>query len=134
MTTEITRDFVKTFCTEADAALRALALKHGLKMKPGRTSYDASGFSLSASFVGSDLPVNKTREGIAFTMFAETEGLPVDILGKTFHALDGSGTRTVVGYNTRAPKMPILLKDAAGRGFKAPASYVKRMIAAGQVA
>lgn len=128
----LTKSKVELIAKDVSVALEAIAAKHGLSFKRGGGKFNHDSFKIASIefIVGSADKVGKVErvspaQKNAYEVYGVTfNGLPP--LGTTFR--DGSALLTIVGWNTKAPKNPVMLEDAKGKGFKAPLGYVKRKL------
>ena len=98
-------------------AIDAVAAKHGLTGKLGNIRFGATDFTCKMTVETSGAgAVKDDRKEADFRKYAVIEGLSADDFGKEFTYM--GKTLTIVGYNTRAKKYPISLKDTNGKGFK----------------
>lgn len=121
----ITKDLLKALRPEIEAALAAVAQKHGIVIRAGNCSFtpESATFKLELATIGTNGNV-VTKEATAFKINAGFYGLTPDHLGKKF--VSGGSEFTLVGYNSRAHKMPFVVKDERGRGFKMSEAAIKR--------
>lgn len=111
---------LKTVRADIDAALAAVAKKHGIKLSIGGITYDPDGtnFRTTLSAVteaaagGADVAGNVKWQS-AFIKYAALFGMKKEDLGKKVKI--GRETYTIVGARPKA-NMPIVLQKATG-GF-----------------
>jgi hypothetical protein len=112
-----TRVTVERLQNEVRRALAPIAEAHGIRLEMGRGSFSANAFTLKVegAVVAAD-GTAVTREAEAFLRCAEVYGLKPEDLGRSI--LFRGGTAKIVGLNSRASKMPILVEDSAGKRWK----------------
>lgn len=67
----------------------------------------------------------KSSDGRAWELMAKVSDINVEMLGKVVVSRTGERCR-VLGWNTKAPKMPIMLERVSdGRRLKAPVAWLK---------
>lgn len=122
--TSFTKTTARSLGEEATRELAALCAKHGLSVSYAGGSFDGGSFTMKVKFTTEAAQSDPTlsSEGRYYEMMREIEGLPP--LGTVIIA-DGRRVK-IIGYNSRAPKMPIMLEGEDGRRMKAAPSYVKR--------
>jgi hypothetical protein len=110
MITNIDRATCKVLREEMEAALQAVATKHGIQIKSKNGSFSPTMFTLKfeASVIGTG-GVAETQERQAYKQLCQVYGLKAEWLDKTFN--HGTDTYTVVGLNTRKHKRPVLCKQ-----------------------
>lgn len=107
---------------EIEKAIDPILAAHGFeRTKTSRNFGDYFGLKIQAVPVGAEKP-----QETDWNRYASLFDLPADGLGKTVTL--GGKAMTIVGLNTRARRMPVMLKDASGRSFKAPAEGVAAML------
>jgi len=105
-------------------ALKSVEDQYGIKVNVGNASYSANEvtFKVKANTIGEGGEAI-TKESRNWALYAGMNGLghlsvgdEIELQGKTF---------TIAGWNTRAKKSPVNIKDANGRGYKCSAQMVK---------
>ena len=119
---EITKPFLVTLRAELDAALQAVAEKHGVSIRAGNASFDA----LHANFKV-EVKVLQTASGVSgdeaeFRRYAGMVGLQPDVYGKTF--VSNGSTFTVSGLSLKSRRMPVLARREDGKVYKFPVNIV----------
>jgi hypothetical protein len=116
----MTKDLIRAIRDDVNAALADVARKHGLAMHAGNATFDnnAATFKLVCSTVA-DNGQTMTPEASAYQKVAGFYGyVPLFSTVKI-----GADEYTVVGYNSRARRQPILI-ERNGKVFKASESIV----------
>lgn len=126
---KIQRAFLRTFTSEAEAALTEIADKFGVKIsyKSGSFARDGSNATIKFEIVAPDAKTGGfvSREAQDFKRFATQYGFKPEDLGSTFKVRREEFR--ITGLKTRRPKFPISaerVKD--GKKFKFPADAVRR--------
>ncbi len=111
MLTNIDANACRVLRNSMETALAAVKAEHGVEVKVGKATYDQGGgfvnFKVEMAVVRNGNVENK--EAVAFKQFASMEGFAQDDLGKEIRI--GSKLFTIHGYNSRASKKPILIKE-----------------------
>jgi len=109
---------------ELEVLLQNLAKKHGIQAKTSSGRYSPTTFTLKVDFTVKENGKAITIEARAFTKLCHNHnyGLKPEDLYSKFE-LNGE-IFTIMGLNTRAPKMPILADRDDGEHFKFSASTV----------
>lgn len=118
MDTTLDRATVKAIHTECDAALSAIAAKHGLELKPKGASFTEGFLSYRAEL---RVPGNG-KEARDLKALAGLYGLEPGDVGKTF--VIARKTYTLIGSNARSVKYP-LLAERDGKTYKVPSGWVE---------
>lgn len=115
---DVTRQNLKDVKEGLEPHLTALAAKLGLQLKWGRGTYGQSGtLKIEIAAVSADGHA-MTPEAHAFELYCGRAGLAKEDLWGVFTTRDGKSYQ-IVGYNVRAPKMPLLCKSVEdGRTYK----------------
>ena len=102
MITQIDRKTIRTLNAEIEAALQAIAQKHGVAIKTGNSSFTANNYTtkLSVSVVSGDGQV-LSPEAEAYNRYKPIMGFSKD-LGDTF--TQGRSTFTITGLKPRLKK------------------------------
>lgn len=125
--TAIDRATVKQLHVEIDAALEAIATKHGLTYTSKSASYTSSSFKASGEF--SVAGAKSTTFARMAKVLRGADGQPMfteDDFGRTFST--GGHTYTITDINLKAPRFPINATREDGKGFKFPAEMVKALL------
>lgn len=130
---------VELVAAEVEAAVAAIAAKHGLTFTRGRGRYGNDHFriaNIEFQVAGDSAAAGgKKPKGVA-TKRQELAYESARIFDKWLPALgtiikDGRQELKIYGWNPRAPKNPILLLDVAtGKTFKAPTGWLKSKVGA----
>ena len=125
---QIDRAFLRTFASDAEAALTEIADDYGLKIsyKGGSFARDGRFATIKFEMVAPDATTGETlsREELDFKLFASSYGFEPEDLGRPF-TVRGE-VYHITGLKSRRPKFPICaerVKD--GKPFKFPAEAVK---------
>ena len=125
---KFTKTNVSQILSECEAALAAVAARHGLKVVRKNCSYSALempvAFKLQATETDEDGNVI-TAEAQEFMRCAVAFGLKPEDLGRAFTT--SNGTYVVAGLKSRNRKYPVLATSKSnGKTYKFPADVVKR--------
>lgn len=120
------RNVIKNIRPEIEAALKEVALRHGVVIKCGNGSYTANNFTLKleASAIDAATGVVFTKEAEAYKRNAAILGLKEEWLNQTFQSYTGESYK-VVGLKPKSTKYPVLGERADGKVFKFGAGMVK---------
>jgi hypothetical protein len=130
MITTIDRATCKLLRDEMNAALQAVATKHGIQITAKNGTFSPTAFTLKfeAAVIGSS-GVAETKEREAFKQLAELYSLKADWLDKSFN--HGSDSYTIIGLNSRKHKRPVLCQQKAnGKVYLFEARLVQMLMAA----
>jgi len=116
-TTTFDRTAVERIRIDLDAAIKAVAEKHGISGLLGRGSFTDVTLTIKAEFatLSIDSEVN-SKEAEAFKQNAAYYGVDCAAIGKTFRHLGTDYTLT--GMNPKATNYPYLGRRADGKTFK----------------
>lgn len=122
------RSTVKGLRVEMDAALAEISKKYGIKISTGNASFtgDEVTFKVKANVIDSETGNVLTQEAKNFEIYKNSIGLSSLSVGDTIKLRGKS--YTITGYNTRARKSPIGIKDASGRSYKCSVDMIKMSI------
>jgi hypothetical protein len=118
----MTKEMIRTIREEVNAALAEVGRKHGLAIHAGNATFDtnAATFKLVCSTVG-DSGRAMTPEASLYDNLAKQFGW-----APLFSTVSiGADEYTVVGYNSRARKQPVVV-ERNGKRFKVGESIVIR--------
>lgn len=127
---------VEKLTRDIEAALAAVGEKYGVKITRNGGKFDSAGADLKLKvrvLNAAPAAVNNSRQAQAFRLYAPLEGISADALGKTIR-LSQLGLCKIVGWNTRASRMPIMLETATGAAAKCSAACLVREFPAKKVA
>jgi hypothetical protein len=126
-TSGFTKPELKAIRAAIAEALDGVGKAHGVRLDLGNITFDANTFhaKLSATRAGFDPAADAMKK------HAELFGAKAEWLGKSFTTRQG--TFTVAGINMKATSKPVVLKDAAGKTYSAPALMVARELGAARV-
>jgi hypothetical protein len=113
---------------DIEAALGAVASRHGIIVKPGRGTYTGGHFTLKieCSTVGQDGVVN-SKEAEDFKTYATLHDLQPEDLGKT--VTFSFEKYTITGMRPKATRFPILAKRVRdGKVYCLPVDGVRRSL------
>jgi len=106
---EINRDKAKQISADVEAALKAVATKHGLTVTVRGGSFTAGTFKPRVEFKSGD------ADRAEFEQYARMFGLPADAFGKTFAV---RGMRYAIkGLRLNSRKRPVLAERLDGKMF-----------------
>ena len=116
-----TKPVLKTLRTDIDAALAAVAAKHGITLDIGNISFDSNSFRTTLSAKSSDVAVE--NDSSEFDRYAARFGIKKEAFNEMF-SFQGD-MFTVVGIKPRSTKYPLLAKQRSnGKTYKLPVSYL----------
>jgi len=120
------RNIIKNIRPEIEAALKEVALRHGVVIKCGNGSYTTNNFTLKleASAVCCATGVVFTKEAEAYKRNAVLLGLKEEWLNQTFQSYTGESYK-VVGMKPKSTKYPVLGERTDGKVFKFGAGMVQ---------
>ena len=110
---------------EINAALRAVAERHGIQITAGNAKYSATNVEFKVNVcVVSAGGVVETKERQAFRAYCRTYGLKPEDLDKVF--VQGHRRFKIAGLKTTSARYPVLAQELgnSGKTFKFPASSV----------
>ena len=111
-----------------NAKLAELEAEHGLTVTlDGRITYGGGSLTGKVTAVGEGGSSPTAQDYKLQAMFY---GLPE--LGTKLRSNDGK-VLEIVGWNSKAQKNNVLLRDQSGKGFHCPPEYVKTLVSAGKV-
>lgn len=113
--------------TEIEAALAAVAAKHGISLKLGGMRYQATSFSVTLEAAAASADGSPTgKEAEAFRSLAEFFGLKANDLGRTFESRNGQ--HKIVGLRGRSDRAPIITETPDGKRYKWDAAIVATLL------
>ena len=121
--TQFDRPTLRALRSDIEAALKAVAAKHGVSLTAGAVSFEPQRFTLKieGAVIGAD------GKAASFAQHAHLFGLAPGDLGKRI--MLGGKQFTIVGVRPNARKRPVLLEDANGnRNVVASADSVLRAL------
>lgn len=130
---KITKSNIATIRADIEAALKAVAAKHGVDFNLGRISYNDNELrgklvGIARGATGADETVKVTPEQLALTKYGYLLGSKFDSSKDYQHPT--LGTVRVVGYNTRARTMPVIIQQlGSGKRYKCALYTVKAFVA-----
>ena len=110
--------------TRVLALLGPLAAEMGLKLERGSGTFSDTTYGIKVSFNiigGNGVVMNDKARG--FEQLAGLYGMKAEWLGKSFE--HRGYTFTITGLNSRAQRMPVLVRRSDGKQFKMEAELVK---------
>lgn len=119
----ITKATAKKIGEAGLAALEKVAEEYGLTVEYNGGSFDSESFKPKFAFKSGD------ADRLAFERTAWMYGLEKEDYGREFNDIYGASDRRyrVIGINTRAPRMPILVQDVrTGKRYRLTDVAVKR--------
>lgn len=116
----VTRQNLKDVKEALDPHLTTLAEKLGLQLKWGSGRYGEDGGTLKIEIAALSADGHAmTPEARAFELYCGRVGLEKEDLWGEFTTPRDGKTYQIVGFNVRAPLMPLLCKNLAdGKGYK----------------
>jgi hypothetical protein len=122
---------------DIDAALAAVAAKHGVDFQVGRILYNAEGMRCKLTgtergAAGTNPAVKAKPEAVALVKNAWVVGHGFDVTKK--YRSNSLGVFKVTGYKTQAKKYPFIIESASGKSYKVSAEYVRQAVINGAVA
>lgn len=124
--TAFTRATHRQIAAEVEAALRTIAERHGLTVKPTRKGFYPNEMPVPFSLHVGEQSQAESPDARALKVYADQHGLGEDAYGKTFMS---KGKRMkIVGYRPKSPKFPVLCQDiATKRIYKFTIASVKAL-------
>ncbi len=118
----IDRNTARQLSAEVEAALQAVADRHGLVVKMGGGKFDSNTYVPKVEFKTAD------ADSSEFEMFASSYGLDPEDFGKVF--VYGPGDRyKITGVAPRNHRFPILVEKVdSGKGYKFPSETVRKAL------
>lgn len=121
----ITKELCRVLSAEIDAALKAVAEKHGLTVVVGGGSFDQTSYRPRVDFKLLD------SAPIEWNRYAGIFQLPLDAIGKRI-TLQG-GEYVIAGLKPNASRMPVIVtRVATGKSYKFTAQAVREALAGGR--
>ncbi len=113
---------------EIEAAVQAVAQKHGISIKRGRGKYDrqACSLTLEISTIAADGTV-QSREAAEFKRYASLFGFRPEDLGRSFKS--NGKTFTIAGVNPKGRVRPVLATGDDGKTYTFRPEDVRRLLA-----
>jgi hypothetical protein len=127
--TTIDRDFIKAVRLEINAALEAIAQKHGVTIEAGNASFarDGSSGTFKLEIVSKETaPEGESVSDIKFAAALNVYGRFDDIAPNAMFKDNRLGVVTVIGYNSRAREYPYIVKTVTGDRFKLSAAQLHK--------
>lgn len=106
---------------EAEAALQAIARKHGLDLKGKTTRYAEDTCKVSWEFIATVDGVEPAKR--RWNTYCAQFYLTPEDFGRTFTR--GGRSYEVTGIKPRAKKYPVQAKDTTGKRYKFPATVLR---------
>jgi len=122
----IDRKTVDLLRAEINAAIQAVADKHGLSLKASKAAYSNGthgSVTVEIATLGQD-GIVQDRAATDFKAMATFYGFQADDFGKTFTTPQGK-TFTIVGLRANARKTPIIGRSPEGKDYIFPESVAK---------
>jgi hypothetical protein len=122
---KITKEKVNSLRTEIEAALSKTLSQHNLSVQLGSLKFDETGFDgkITVSVIKNGIPA--TPEAQAWPIYAAFHNLEHFSVGDKFRFPQDSTVYTIAGWNKRASKKPVILKNAKNKEFVTRASNLK---------
>lgn len=130
--TKFDRTNLRDLRQDIDAALKAVADKHGISIRAGNARFmpQSASMKLELGTIGEGGQVIDTSAE-EFKVYAPLYGLSADDLGKKFKSFDGC-IYTITGCRPKSRRFPIIAARADGRAFnpkrKMIATSISRLI------
>ena len=123
-TTQITRPLLKSLRVELDNAIKKVLANHGLQHNLGSMNFDSTTFTTKlsvgvAGLTGESFKPRVNKAAKYLETFHVSLGIKKEHINKWFKSTSGKELK-LVGYNSRAPKNPLVLEDRNGTTYKAP--------------
>lgn len=118
---------IQTLRADIDAAVAAVAAKHGVRIEAGRAKYSASSavIQIEVSSVGADGIIH-TKGRDDFMLYAPAYGFSECDFGRSFVA--GGRVFTISGWNPRSPVRPIEARGDDGKMYKLLPAKVRQYL------
>lgn len=123
------KSFNKETCAklrlQVEQELQILLKKHGLTVIPRNGKYSDSTYTLTLDFV--------VEGKTAFRDVKSEKALAYhapDLVGKKYTSLKTGEVLSVIAYESRKSKFPVISQDAEGKKFKASFAAVRHWVAA----
>lgn len=115
---KLSKKQVNTIGKELQAAIKEVAEKHNLAVDAGKFRYDEHGFDarFKLRVVTDDGIRTEDREG--WEVYAPMNGVKKWNVGDSFRLPNFYQTFTIVGWNPRSQKQPVLLKGDDGLEYQ----------------
>ena len=128
MITNIDRDTCRLLASEIEAAVQAVATKHGVQIKAKGGSFTDTSYTMKLEVaVLGDGGVAVTQERTSFLRLAGLYGMKPEWIDQSF--VHGRDKFIIVGLNTRKSKRPVLCKSTAnGKTYIFEATTVARLM------
>lgn len=119
---------LNTIRHDMEQVLATVAAQHGIVLKLGTITYDATTFSVTLKSEIKDLPIADTKEGRDWVTHASNWGFTADMLGTVF---SHNGKRLqIIGYLRDCSTNVVSLRDmASGKKLKCSPAFVKGCLA-----
>lgn len=130
MIKQLDRTSLKLLRTDLDAALTAIAQKHGIILTVGNARFTSSTatFKLNVATKAADgTIINRERED--FISLADVYGLKPEWIDKTFQW--SGNTYKITGLQPRRRKNPVLVRNRNGKGYVFGVDTIKMLMGAG---
>lgn len=106
------------------SALEVVEEKYGVKIERGNASFNEVSFKCPLTVTVNDNEEVLERKQKDFERLAKLYGVSPD--GFNVEFTEAGRTMRVTGFNTRAPKFPIILEDSDGNSYKGVLSAYER--------
>lgn len=118
----LTRETLMNFKTDFEAAMKGLEEKYGYSIKMKNITYNSNQFSFKTEvFCGT----NDDKERENFEKYCGLYGLEKSDYNRPFYHAGERKTYSIVGFNIKAPKFCVILKDSAsGKTYRATEEYI----------
>jgi hypothetical protein len=122
--TKLKKADVQAIMGDIVSALATIEEKYGVKIERGSASYTELSFKCPITVTVNDNDEVLAKKKTDFERMAKLYGVSGDGFNVEFK--EGGKTMRVTGFNTRAPKYPIILEDSEGKSYKGVLSAYER--------
>ena len=123
--TELNKNMVKEIAGEMEKLVKSLEEKYNVKIDRSKgIKYNETEFDMSFKVVVNDPKKVEDKSRKEFEDWARYFGVNPAGFGQTY--VSNGKTLKVVGFNSRAPKFPIILEDLNGAKYKGTVDSYKR--------
>jgi hypothetical protein len=124
---EFDKDTIKNLRVEIDAALAAIAVKHGIQIRAGNATFSPEFMTMKLEFSTLQNGKPVTKEAEALKLYAPSLGLTPEHLAKNF-VISGV-TYRLVGFCPRKQKFPMVCERTSdGKRYGLPEDVVLKAL------
>ena len=120
-----TKKQFEEFKHDTEQAMKALAEKYGVNIKPGKIKYAENNFTLELEIAKQEVN-GQSFEQAEFGKYCHLFGLKPEDYLREFSYI--GKTYMLTGFSLRATKMPIVAKCADGREYRLSRDFVTSML------